>query len=175
MSEPLHSRHITDSRELAERARPARNKPGLHRIFSTTHIRRPIPEVYAFFSDPNNLAVLTPPELELGLLDASESDDSDLIRGRITIRGIPFKWRLRTLGRDPNTGFSRAQEKGPFSVWHHTHTFTDEGDRVRVDEEVIYRLPLWPLGEIAAPWTARELERLFAFRRRRLHDIFGED
>ena len=176
MADPLLSRHITDSRELAERARPPRNKPGVRRLFVTTYLRRPLPEVYAFFCDAHNLAAITPPELEFQILSPQEAgtDDPDLLDYRLKVRGVPLRWRTRILRRAPNAGFVDEQARGPFSLWHHTHTFTDEGDRVRMDDEVIYRLPLWPLGDIAAPWVKRELDRLFEFRTRRIREIFGE-
>lgn len=176
MADPLHSRQITDSRTLAALASPPRGRPGVRRIFVTTYLRRPINEVYAFFSDAANLAALTPPDLEFQILSPQESgsDDPDLLDYRMKLRGVRLRWRTRILRRDPNAGFVDEQARGPFSIWHHTHTFTDEGDRVRMDDEVLYRLPLWPLGEIAAPWVKRELDRLFEFRRLRIREIFGE-
>ncbi len=173
MAETLHLRHITDSRELAEIARPPRGKRGARRLFVTTYLHRPAEEVYSFFADPRNLEVLSPPELGLRLVASEVKPDAEYLDYSLRVHGVPLLWRARILRRNPPEGFVDEQARGPFSLWHHTHTFTDEGYRVRMDDEVIYRLPLWPLGEIAAPWAKRELDRLFDYRRQRLREIFG--
>jgi ligand-binding SRPBCC domain-containing protein len=172
---PPSSRLITDSRALAALAKPPRPQPGLRRHFSTVHLHRPLPEIFAFFSEVRNLEVLTPPELQLRVLGpedvvAGAGAEVDL---RMTVHGLPIRWRSRLVRWDPPSGFVDEQVSGPYSIWHHTHSFTDEGDRVRMDDEVLYRLPLWPLGELAAPWVSRELDRVFSYRRARILEIFG--
>ena len=169
------SRYITDSRELAALAAPPPRRPGLRRHFSSVYLHRPVRELFAFFSEAKNLEVLTPPDLRFEIL--TEGDiamrDGTLIDYRLRLKNIPFRWRTRITRWAPPFGFVDEQVSGPYSVWHHTHSFTDEGDRVRMDDEVIYRLPLWPLGEVAAPWVAREVERIFDYRTARILEIFG--
>lgn len=177
MADPISKRHITDSRALAELAKPPRQKPGVRRHFTTTYIRRPLPEVFAFFSDARNLEVLTPPELEFRVVTRGDipMGDGTLIDYRLKTAGLPLKWRSRILRWDPPFGFADDQVSGPYSVWHHIHSFTDEGDRVRMDDEVVYRLPVWPLGELAAPFVKRRIGELFAYRTKKIREIFGEE
>ena len=51
-------------------------------------------------------------------------------------------------------------------MWVHTHTFRDERDGTRMDDEVRYCLPLAPLGEAAWPVIALQLRRIFDYRQR---------
>ena len=169
------SYHITDSRRLAELAKPPRQKPGVRRHFTSCHLRRSLPEVFAFFSDAKNLAAITPPDIDFHILTPDVAmRDGAIIEYRIGVRGLRFGWRTRILRWDPPFGFVDDQVSGPYSIWHHIHTFTDEGDRVRMDDEVLYRMPLWPLGEIASPWVKKEVERIFVYRNTRIREIFGE-
>ena len=175
MSDPISQRHITDSRELARLASPPRQRPGVRRHFTTTYLHRPLPEVFAFFSDPRNLECIRPPGLDVLVLTSDDVAIADgaLIAYRVRLHGVPFRWCSRILRWDPPFGFVDDQVAGPYSIWHHIHTFTDEGDRVRMDDEVLYRLPFWPLGEVAAPWVNREIKRIFAHRAAKIHEIFG--
>ena len=50
-----------------------------------------------------------------------------LIDYKLKLNGIPFGWRTRIAHWDPPYGFVDEQLKGPYSIWHHTHTFADEG------------------------------------------------
>ena len=58
--------------------------------------------------------------------------------------------------------------RGPYRLWHHTHTFTPADGGTLVGDRVRYALPLGPLGAVAhAALVRRDLERIFDFRRRR--------
>jgi len=172
---PNSSRHITESRRLAELASPPRRLPGIRRHYASCHLHRPLPEVFAFFADPRNLAAITPPDIGFRILTPEVGmRDGAMLAYRIELHGVVFGWRSRILRWDPPFGFVDEQVSGPYSVWHHIHTFTDEGDRVRMDDEVLYRMPVWPLGEVASPWVKKEVERIFAYRARRIREIFDE-
>jgi ligand-binding SRPBCC domain-containing protein len=54
---------------------------------------RPIDEVFAFFSRPENLQVITPPWLDFRMVKTPESlSAGSLIRYRLKWHGIPFQW-----------------------------------------------------------------------------------
>jgi hypothetical protein len=55
------------------------------------------------------------------------------------------------------------------SAWHHTHEFEPDGGGTIIRDLVRYRLPFGALGEQVAAWlVSRDLEAVFAFRRRRI-------
>ncbi len=65
--------------------------------------------------------------------------------------------------------FQDRQVRGPFRRWVHTHTAIPEGNHSVLEDHIEYELPLGTLGRaVAARSTRRRLERLFAWRHRRM-------
>lgn len=139
---------------------------GEHLFTTSTLVPRPIAEVFAFFADAANLETITPPELRFKLITPSpiELGAGSLIDYQLQLFGIPFRWRTRIAEWQPGVRFVDEQLKGPYAQWIHTHTFHDLGDNTRVADEVRYRLPLFPLGEIALPLVRLQLRRIFDYR-----------
>lgn len=46
-------------------------------------------------------------------------------------------------------------------------------DGTRIEDEVSYRLPLSPLGDLAQPLVRAQIERIFAFRRQTVTELLG--
>lgn len=97
-----------------------------------------------------------------------------LIAYRLRLHGLPVSWLTEIRDWEPGSRFRDVQLKGPYSLWDHTHTFTDDGEGGTVmGDRVVYRIPLGPLGRLAHRlFVARDLKRIFDFRadeiRRRL-------
>ncbi len=92
------------------------------------------------------------------------------------IRWLVFtlSWVTRITRFTPPREFQDVQEKGPYRAWIHTHTFSEEGGGVRMIDRVEYALPLGAAGRLAhAVVVRRQLEGIFAFRRRAVDEIFG--
>lgn len=141
-------------------------------LLSTT-----LPEAWAFFSTPRNLARITPPEL--GFRIEEPFDDAPAHTGQLisyTVRpllGIPMRWVTRIDDVSPPHRFIDSQLKGPYAVWRHTHTFLAVADGVLMKDRVEYRLPFGPLGEaLHAPLIKPRLERIFAYRTEVLAKLF---
>jgi ligand-binding SRPBCC domain-containing protein len=69
--------------------------------------------------------------------------------------------------------FVDEQLAGPYSFWHHTHEFlaTEGGTLIR--DRVCYLLPFGPVGRLVQAWVIRrQLEAIFAYRRRVIADLF---
>ncbi len=127
--------------------------------------RRP-PAVFAFFCDVTNLERITPPELRFRVLTPTPIAlaAGTLLDYRLALYRIPLRWRTLITRWQPDVAFTDEQIAGPYRLWVHTHWFDDEGDGTRMRDEVRYRLPLSPLGELAAPLVALQLARIFDFR-----------
>lgn len=131
-------------------------------------IPRPIHEVFAFFSDARNLETITPPWLSFKILSVSTPriQQGTQIRYRLSLQGIPIHWLTEIRHWNPPYRFVDLQRKGPYKLWHHTHTFEDHGDRTLMKDVVRYTLPFGPLGRIAnALKVRRDVERIFNYRR----------
>jgi NADH dehydrogenase len=149
----------------------------VHRIHASQHLDRPLPEVFDFFSRPENLARLTPKGLGFELRSADRQMRTGLgIEYRIRpALGIPLTWTSVIADYTPPTGFVDVQLRGPYRSWRHVHRFSEEGDGTRVDDEVTYTLPLGPLGAIAnALFVRPSLEQIFGFRRAAMEDLLPQ-
>lgn len=156
-------------------SRPHSLPRGIHRHFESTLLPLPLEKVFEFFSKAENLEAITPPELKFKILTPRPIvlTTGALIDYRLTLSGVPFRWRTRITHWDPPYAFVDEQLKGPYAVWHHTHTFADEGGKTRMDDEVLYKLPLWPLGEVAYPFVNGKVERIFRYRRAKVREMLG--
>jgi ligand-binding SRPBCC domain-containing protein len=74
---------------------------------------RPIEEVFAFFSRPENLQVITPAWLDFAMVDAPPSlAAGSFIRYRLRWRFIPICWTTEITGCDPPHRFVDHQKSG---------------------------------------------------------------
>jgi ligand-binding SRPBCC domain-containing protein len=131
-------------------------------------VRRPLSDVFAFFADPSNLQLLTPPLLNFRILTPVpiEMREGTLIDYRISIRGVPLRWRTRIEEYAPMRSFVDIQLRGPYRSWRHTHEFTERPEGTEVRDHIEYSLPFGPLGSVAhALFVRRDLEQIFEFRR----------
>lgn len=133
-------------------------------------------EAFAFFADAGNLERITPPQLGFHITTPQPIDirQGTLIDYNLKLHGFPISWRTEISVWDPPFRFVDQQLKGPYSQWIHTHTFTDVGPtETLIEDEVRYRLPLEPLGDIAHFMVRRELEKIFDFRQQTVAEILA--
>ena len=142
---------------------------------SRVWIGRPRPEVFAFFADPANLVRLTPPALDLRLLTATRTMTTGTVLDyRLRWLGVPLRWRAYVREYDPPFRFLDVQVQGPYARWEHRHRFLEDGGDTIMEDRVVYRLPLGPLGHaLHAGVVGRQLRAAWAYRRRRLEALLG--
>ena len=140
-------------------------------------VNQPMAEVFEFFSNAHNLERITPPELNFHILTPQPITigKGTLIDYQLRLYGIPVKWRTEIATWDPPNVFVDIQLSGPYSQWIHTHRFTSiSSSETLIEDQVRYRLPLEPLGDIAHFIVRRQLEYIFDFREKEVAKIFGE-
>jgi ligand-binding SRPBCC domain-containing protein len=124
-------------------------------------------DVFGFFADAGNLQAITPDWLHFRVLTPAPvaMNPGTLLEYRLRLHGLPLRWLTRIAAWEPPVRFVDTQVRGPYRVWHHTHSFEPDGDGTLMRDRVRYALPLGPVGELAhAALVRRDLDRIFAFR-----------
>lgn len=134
--------------------------------------------VWDFFSSPANLKVITPPYMGFDILTPvpDRMEPGTIIA--YTVRplwGIPMLWVTEISHVEPLRFFVDEQRFGPYRFWHHRHTFTPVDGGVRMTDLVYYALPVPVIDRIINRLIVRpRIEEIFAFRRRKIVELFGE-
>lgn len=158
-----------------------------------TRIPAPISDVWAFHSTIDGLRALTPDWMHLHVESIEgpdgEPDPETLVRGtRIHMSMQPFgvaprqRWTSRIVEREPagedpvetSAHFVDDMLHGPFRKWVHTHSFYADGAETLLVDEVEYRLPLGPIGDVLGPAALVGFEGMFRDRHRRTINRFTE-
>jgi ligand-binding SRPBCC domain-containing protein len=139
-------------------------------------IKRPIDEVFSFFSKAENLELITPPWLNFQILTPLpiEMKTGTLIDYKIGLYGIPLKWKTEITRWQPPFGFIDTQLKGPYSVWIHQHLFKEHNGVTIMTDSVDYDIPGWFLK----PWLnkffiSQQVEAIFAYRKKVINTYFS--
>ncbi len=151
----------------------------IHVLSRTQVVAASLEVCWRFFSDPHNLAELTPPELHLRPIGEvpAEARAGLLIRYRVRpLLGIPMTWISEITDVQPPRSFVDDQRAGPYRLWHHEHTFAPRGAaHTEISDVVHYALPFGFLGDLVhALVVRRQLQRIFDFRAAAVDRIFAE-
>jgi ligand-binding SRPBCC domain-containing protein len=134
---------------------------------------RPRAEVFAFFAEARNLETLTPPWLKFEVLTLAPIDmrPGTFIDYRIQVHGLPISWRTQIPEWDPPHRFVDFQVRGPYTLWHHTHTFVESNGGTLCLAQVRYR----PRGGVRVHWlfVRGDVERIFQYWQQRLKERFA--
>jgi len=147
-----------------------------HTLTRSITISRPLREVFDFFADAGNLERITPPELNFHIITPRpiEIEKGTLIDYSLKLRGLPMKWKTEISVWDPPFEFVDQQLNGPYKQWIHRHRFTElEKGKTLIDDEVRYRLPLEPLGDVVHFIVRRELDYIFDHRQKTVAELLS--
>ena len=149
----------------------------LHRLASKQFLPIPPEEAWKFFSDPANLARITPPWLNL---TPTCEVPPEMHPGLIVTYAIGLFPRVRTTWVTeithvvPGELFVDEQRAGPYRFWHHQHHFKGVAGGTEMRDIVHFALPLGPVGDIVAGRAvARRVRGIFDYRTDVLRRLFG--
>lgn len=135
-------------------------------------------DVFAFFSNAENLPKITPPWVGFKILTPTPivMGCGTLIDYEVRLHRIPMRWRSKITSWNPPYQFADLQLKGPYAYWHHTHSFAESKGGTLVMDDIDYAVPLsWMPGAgfVEHHFVKPELERIFAHRSAALRVEFG--
>ncbi len=147
-------------------------------IKSIQHLPITLDEAWIFFSSPNNLAKITPPDMGF-VITSDKKDGEKMYPGQLItyiikpLLGIPMKWMTEITHVKEGDYFIDEQRFGPYKLWHHKHSFIKTGTGVEMHDEVNYVLPFGFLGTIAHRLFIRKrIEYIFEYRTKVLEKQF---
>jgi len=147
-------------------------------IKGTQHLPISLEQAWDFFSSPNNLSKITPPEMDF-VITSDKKDGEKMYAGQIItyvlkpMLGIPVKWMTEITHVKEGEYFIDEQRFGPYRLWHHKHSFKKTPTGVEMNDEVNYVLPFGILGSIAhALFIRNRVEHIFDYRTKVLEKQF---
>ncbi|MCH8475140.1 MAG: SRPBCC family protein [Opitutales bacterium] len=139
----------------------------------------PVVQAWEFVSNPRNLKEIMPPNMGFDITSGHLPDK--MYPGMIVsykvrpILGIAFRWVTEiTQVREPEY-FVDEQRFGPYAFWHHKHFIRGIEGGVEMEDLVHFKVPGGKLGDLFTPLLVLpKLREIFAFRQRKLEELFGK-
>jgi ligand-binding SRPBCC domain-containing protein len=151
----------------------------LYRLDTRTLLPISLAEAWDFFSNPRNLARVTPAELGLEVTNEAELAERIYPGMIITyeVSPLPFfrsSWVTEITHVEERKLFVDEQRFGPYVLWHHKHLFELTQEGVIMRDLVHYKVP----GAVFAPLIHRlvvrpKLEQIFQYRDQQTQKLFG--
>ncbi|HSD64745.1 MAG TPA: SRPBCC family protein [Ignavibacteriaceae bacterium] len=133
-------------------------------------------ECWKFFSDPQNLQKITPPEMNFKI---KSELSPEIYPGQIIIYqiklfpGLKLKWVTEITHVNEENYFVDEQRFGPYKFWHHQHLFKEVDEGMKINDIVHYSIAPGFLGRIMNKLFIRsKLENIFKFRKEYLNEMF---
>ena len=138
-------------------------------------LARTIEEVFDFFRRPANILRISPPDLNLQILEAPELLE---LGSRIVLQarrwGIAQKLASKITAFEVNAHFVDELQEGPFRKWVQTHRFETVAEGTRLTYQVDFEPPGGILGMmLKASAIEKDLQVVCAFRAQKLQELLG--
>lgn len=152
----------------------------LHKLERIQIINADIKTVWKFFSDPQNLNEITPPDMSFEILTKNLPDEiypGLIICYKVSpFGGIKTNWVTEIKHVVPQKLFVDEQIFGPYKFWHHLHLFEEiENAKIKMTDRVYYKLPFSLLGELIHQVAIKKrLEEIFLYRYKKIDEMFNQ-
>lgn len=142
-----------------------------------TIIPQSVEKVWAFFSRPENLDVVTPKDMHFEIL--SDIANVPMYEGMVIqykvspFLGIKMNWVTEITHAKELEYFIDEQRFGPYAFWHHQHHFEVTNDGTLMKDILHYKVPYGIIGNIAdAVFVDAKIEAIFSFREQKIRELF---
>lgn len=149
---------------------------GAYVIEKAQWIPLPRDEVFQFFCEAKNLEAITPEWLNFHIkkMSTEKIQEGSLIDYKLKIKGVPASWRTLISSWRPPFQFVDEQLKGPYALWHHTHSFEEAQKGTLMLDQVIYKVPFGVIGNIVREVLIRsDVEKIFKHRQEQVPKLFN--
>jgi ligand-binding SRPBCC domain-containing protein len=151
----------------------------LHSLSRQQFIPAPLERVWSYFSCPENLDELTPPDMHFEILtpNLERMYAGQLIEYRVMFApGLYSRWLTEIAHVRAGEYFVDEQRLGPYRFWYHAHHFRPTSGGVEMSDRVAYVIPGGPLGDLLDTlWIRQRLEAIFDYRARKIIELFGAE
>ncbi len=129
--------------------------------------------LFAFHTDPENLAKITPPWIDVRLLSVKPPiQRGSVIHLDIQRFGVTQHWQIEIAAFKTGRLITDHALSSPFRDFTHHHRFHAIGDTKSVlCDEINIELPWYPLSILLRPWITRDIQKMFNYRHQRTKSI----
>ena len=135
-------------------------------------------DAWNFFSSPGNLSKITPPSMGFVITSgpAKRMYAGQIISYRVSpFAGFRSNWVTEITRVEEGRFFVDEQRFGPYSLWHHKHFIKEIEGGVEMEDIIDYKIPFGWLGQLMHPILVKpKLDEIFAYRKKKLIELFGE-
>ncbi|MFC2110072.1 hypothetical protein ACFLSU_05805 [Bacteroidota bacterium] len=138
-----------------------------------------ISEAWEYFSSPENLKELTPPQMNMKVTSGKpdKAYAGQIITYNLSVvKGVRINWVTEITQVFYEKLFIDEQRFGPYKMWHHEHSFEKiDAHSCLMKDKISYKLPLGILGKIAhVLFVKKQLTGIFNFREKKVREVFGK-
>jgi len=150
---------------------------GIYTLYASQELPLGLEEAWDFFSSPENLLKITPSHMGFKLTSKQENKvyPGQIISYNIRLLpGITSNWVTEITHVIPLNYFIDEQRIGPYSMWHHEHSFQvlPNGNTL-IKDKISYKIPFGLFGHMAqALFIKKQLTSVFEYRFKTLHRLF---
>lgn len=139
-----------------------------------THVARAPTEVFDFLARPRNLLQVMPPSPKIEFIDVPERLQlGSIFSAKVSKFCFHSISTNEVIWFEEGRGFTDVQRQGPFGRFEHTHTVEAHAAGTLMRDRIEAEPPIGWMGWIVNERRLRrELDRTFAFRQRRMNELF---
>jgi ligand-binding SRPBCC domain-containing protein len=141
----------------------------------STLVPRSPAEVFDFLARPANLIAVTPPDLNMRLVEGPERLS---LGAQVVLQTRRWGFAQRIVSKitafEPDHLMTDEQIEGPFKKWAHSHVLEEAPGGTRMTDRVEFEAPGGMLGLVFTQDAIEgELEELFEYRTQKFEELFG--